>query len=318
MSYSRRTFLRRLTASLGTGAAGWLLAACGEQRPASTPTPAPVATRTDPPYLAVARGGDSPEHLVKRALAALGGIERFVKPGNDVIIKPNISVGYYGYQYAVTTNPWVVGALVKLCKGAGARRVRIMDFPFGGLPEEAYTRSDIRGQAVAAGGEMEIMSSLKFTKLDLPRGIDLRSCTVYGDILKADVVIDVPIAKQHSLATLSCGMKNLMGIMIERQAMHFNIGQRTADLLSGIPLTLTVVDAVRILRDNGPTGGSLNDVQKIDTVIAGADVVAADSYAATLFGLKPEDVPYIAAATAMKLGRSDLDNLKIEHIAVGS
>ncbi len=316
MSHTRRVFLRRLATGLVAGAAGWLLAACGVPRATPAPTLAPAPTRSNPPDLAVAHGGDSPEQLVNHALAALGGIQRFVKPGNDVIIKPNISVGYYGYQYAVTTNPWVVGALVRLCRGAGARRVRIMDFPFGGLPEEAYTRSDIRGQAVAAGGEMEIMSSLKFVKLELPRGVDLRSCTVYGDILKADVVIDTPIAKQHSLAKLSCGMKNLMGIMIGRQAMHFNIGQRTADLASGVPLKLTVVDAVRILRNNGPTGGSLNDVQKIDTVIAGADVVAADSYAATLFGMQPLDVPYIAAASAMKLGRSDLGNLRIEHIAV--
>jgi len=315
---NRRIFLRRMAIGLGSGAAGWLLNACGSPALPPSPTLAPTATaRPELPYLVVARGATEPEELVKRALAALGGIERFVKPGHDVIIKPNISVGYYGYQYAATTNPWVVAALVRLCKGAGARRVRVMDFPFGGLAEEAYTRTDIKGQTIAAGGEMEVMSSLKFTKLELPKGRDLRSCTVYGDILKADVVIDVPIAKQHSLAQLSCGMKNLMGIMIERQAMHFNIGQRTADLASGIPIALTVVDAVRILRDNGPTGGNLNDVQKIDTIIASADVVAADSYAATLLGLRPNDVAYIKAAVAMGLGRSDLAVMKIEEIKVG-
>ena len=98
--------------------------------------------------------------------------------------------------------------------------------------------------------------------------------------------------------------------------MHFNIGQRTADLASGIPLKLTVVDAIRILRENGPTGGNLNDVQKIDTIIASADVVAADSYAATLLGLRPQDVSYIKAATAMGLGRSDLAGMKIEEIRI--
>ncbi len=313
---NRRDFLRRAALGLGGSAAGWLLSACGLSVPSALPTPLAPTPKPDLPYLVVARGAAEPEELVKRALAALGGIERFVKPGNDVIIKPNISVGYYGYQYAATTNPWVVATLVRLCKGAGARRVRVMDFPFGGLAEEAYTRTDIKGQTLAAGGEMEVMSSMKFTKLELPKGRDLRSCTVYGDIMKADVVIDVPIAKQHSLAQLSCGMKNLMGIMIERQSMHFNIGQRTADLASGIPLKLTVVDAIRILRENGPTGGNLNDVQKIDTIIASADVVAADSYAATLLGLRPQDVSYIKAATAMGLGRSDLAGMKIEEIRI--
>ena len=97
----------------------------------------------------------------------------------------------------------------------------------------------------------------------------------------------------------------------------FEHGLATADLASGIPIALTVVDAVRILRDNGPTGGNLNDVQKIDTIIASADVVAADSYAATLLGLRPNDVAYIKAAVAMGLGRSDLAVMKIEEIKVG-
>lgn len=315
-SIARRALLRRLALGLGAGAGSWLLAACGGVSPDHAPTPPASPASLALPHLAVARGGDQPEKLVQRAVVALGGIERFVKTGADVIIKPNISVGYYSYQYAATTNPWVVGALVKLCRGAGARRVRVMDFPFGGSAEQAYTVSGIKEQVTAAGGEMEIMTGIQFVKLNMPRAHDLRSVTVFGDILKADVVIDVPVAKQHSLATLSGGMKNLMGVILERQAMHFNIGQRTADLASGVPITLTVVDAVRTLRENGPTGGNLNDVKKVDTVIASTDIVAADSFAATLFDLKPADVPYIAAATQMGLGRSDLENLKIEQIVV--
>jgi uncharacterized protein (DUF362 family) len=309
----RRVFLRRMLLSAGVIAAQPLLAACnqaGVSAPATfTPTP-----RAELPHIAVARGGDNPEALVQRALAVLGGIERFVKRGHDVIIKPNISIGYYSYQYASTTNPWVVGALVKLCLGAGARRVRVMDFPFGGSAEQAYARTGIQEQVIGAGGVMEIMTGLRFVKTEIPRALDMRSCTVFGDVLQADVLIDVPIVKQHSLAVMSAGMKNLMGVILERQAMHFNIGQRTADLASAVPVTLTVVDAVRALRHNGPTGGNLNDVQKLDTVIASADIVAADSYAATLLGLRPHDVPYITAATKMGLGRSDLGQMKIEEI----
>jgi uncharacterized protein (DUF362 family) len=130
------------------------------------------------------------------------------------------------------------------------------------------------------------------------------------------VLINVPIAKHHSLARLTLGMKNLMGIIEDRGSIHFNMGQRLADLTSLIMPALTVIDAIRILTDNGPTGGSLDDVKKLDTVIASADIIAADSYATTLFGKKPNDLDYIRAGAAMKLGQSDLSKVKIEEISV--
>ena len=256
--------------------------------------------------------------MVQRALAALGGMGQFVRSGDDVIVKPNICVGYHTYEYAATTNPWVVAALVRLCLEAGARRVRVMDSPFGSGPEQAYARSGIQEQVVAAGGEMDIMPQFKFVSTEIPQGLDLRQCQIYDDVLNADVVIDVPIAKHHGLARLTLGMKNLMGVIRNRPAMHRNLGQRLTDLTSRIRPALTVVDAVRILVDNGPTGGSLDDVKKMDTVIVSPDIVAADSFAATMFGLQPDDLAYVRAATAVGLGRSDLDSLKIEEIAVGS
>jgi uncharacterized protein (DUF362 family) len=336
---SRRDFVRWLLAGAGTLAGGWFLRACGVQnapvtpvppRPtrtlvpptltptlapeAPTPTPAPTATPVPPPPdLAVARGGE-PEDLVRRAIAALGGMERFVHAGDDVIVKPNICVAYHTYEYAATTNPWVVAALVKMCREAGAGRVRVMDFPFGGSPEEAYAVSGIQEQVVAAGGEMEIMSSFKFVPADMSGALDLLRCDIYDDILKADVVISVPIAKHHSMARLTLGMKNLMGVIRDRPAIHRNMGQRLADLTARVRPALTVVDAVRILMDNGPTGGNLADVKQLDTVIASQDIVAADSFAATLFGLQPDDLSYVRAAAAMGLGRSDLGSLRIAEV----
>jgi uncharacterized protein (DUF362 family) len=344
---TRREFLRRLAAAgLGTLAGNWLLSACGKQEiptPTSPPptmrTPLPPttvasATRSptavvsatsvptaapsiEYPHLAVTRGGE-PEQLVRRAIAALGGMERFVRSGDDVIIKPNICLGYHAYEYAATTNPWVVAELVRLCLEAGARRVRVMDSPFGSGPEQAYVRSGIQEQALAAGGQMEMMTRFKFVPTEIPEGRDLRQKEIYEDVLKADVLINVPIAKHHNLARLTLGMKNLMGVITDRPAMHRNLGQRLADLTSRVRPDLTVVDAVRILLRNGPTGGSLDDVKKLDTVIASPDIVAADSYAATLFGQDPQALDFIRAGTAMGLGRSDLDSLKIEEIAVGT
>ncbi len=287
--------------------------------PAPTAVP-PTATATplSLPDLVVVRGGE-PEALVRTALAALGGLERYVPSGANVIVKPNICVAH-PYQYAATTNPWVVGTLVRMCFEAGAGRVRVMDYPFGASAKEGYTVSGIKEQVEAAGGEMAYMTPLfKYVMTPIPDGIDLKKIEVFEDVLKADVLINVPIAKDHSSTRLTLGMKNLMGVILNRNTMHFNLSQRIADLTSLIRPKLTVVDAVRILVANGPSGGGdLNNVRKIDTLIASPDIVAADSYATTLFGLQPGDIGYIAAAAAMGLGRSDLENLKIEELSAAS
>jgi uncharacterized protein (DUF362 family) len=265
------------------------------------------------PDVVVARNSD-PDDLVRRTIHALGGMGEFVNPGDDVIIKPNICVAYHSYEYAATTNPWVVSALVRLCLEAGAKNVRVLDFPFGGSPDEAYARSGIGEQVTAAGGEMAYMPGFKYVSTPIPGGKDLKEVEIFDDVLACDVFIDVPIAKHHSLARLTLGMKNLLGVIKNRSAMHRNLGQRIADLTSLVLPDLTVVDAVRMLMDHGPTGGSLADVKQADTVIASRDIVAADAYASTLFGMQPRDIEYVVAADDMKLGRSDLENLYIEEI----
>lgn len=313
--WTRRQFLQWIgllaasTALLGPGCS----AKPGDNADAGRPAaPAPTG---DQAYLSVARGSD-PATITERALAAIGGIERFVKSGHDVIIKPNICVNYNPPEFAATTNPTVVATLVKLCLGAGAKRVRVMDMPFGGTPASAYAISGIEDAVKAAGGEMEVMNPAKFFKTDIPNGKDIRSWEIYRDIMTADVLINVPIAKHHSLARLSLGLKNLLGVVSNPSKMHSNLAQRIADLSSVVRPTLTVVDAVRILMTNGPTGGSLNDVKQTDTVAASHDFVAADAWATTLFNMKGADVPFIKAAAQMGLGTLDLDKIKIEEISI--
>lgn len=279
-----------------------------EHRP--SPTPAPGAA-----YLAVARGGE-PGALTYAALAAVGGIERFVKPGSQVIIKPNICVDYRTFEYGATTNPEVVAALVELCLGAGARRVRVMDTPFGGTAELAYERSGIAEKVTAAGGHMEVMNPAKFRETDIPEGRDITRWAVYQELLTADVLINVPVAKHHSLARLTLGGKNLLGTILHASLMHANLGQRIADLASLLRPSLTIVDAVRTLMAHGPTGGDLGDVRMTNTVIASHDLVTADAYAATLFGLTGRDIAYVKAAAEMGLGTLDLKSIRIEEIVL--
>lgn len=308
---TRRRFLACgsiVAASLALAVAG----CAGDAEPSRQERQPDLATG-EHPNLTVARGSDTAE-IVRRALAALGGIERFVGSGDDVIIKPNICVDYHPPEYAATTNPTVVATLVSLCVGAGAKRVRVMDTPFGGTPESAYAVSGIQEAVVSAGGQMEVMSPVKFRSFDIPEGKDITAWEIYQDIIDADVLINVPIAKDHSLARLSLGAKNLLGVITQPNQIHRNLDQRVADLASLIRPTLTVVDAVRILVDHGPTGGSLNDVKQTDTIIASPDLVAADAYAASLFDIAAEDIAYIKAMAAMGLGTMDLDTIKIEEI----
>ena len=311
---SRRQFVQLvMAAGLGTA-----LASCGAKTPAEPlheVATEPSLPAADQAYLSVARG-DEPKALTRAALAALGGVERFVSSGHDVIVKPNICVDYRSYEYGATTNPQVVAALVDLCLGAGARRVRVMDLPFGGSPESAYATSGIADAVKAVGGQMEVMNGAKFRETEIPAGRDINTWQVYQDILSADVVINVPVAKHHSLARLSLGGKNLLGVISTPSLIHANLHQRIADIVSLVRPTLTVVDAVRTLMAHGPTGGNLDDVRLTNTVIASHDIVAADAYAATLFDLTGSDVAYVKAAADMGLGTLDLDGVKVVEIAV--
>jgi uncharacterized protein (DUF362 family) len=273
------------------------------------------ATPYNGPDLVVVRDGE-PEQLVRKAVEALGGMGRFVPAGAKVVVKPNICISYHSYEYASTTNPWVVGTLVKLCLEAGASSVKVLDYPFSGTSEQAYKESGIQEQVEAAGGQMEVISNLKFVPIDIPGAVMLKNVKAYQDVLNADVLINVPIAKHHSLARLTLGMKNLMGLVSSRESLHSGLGDCLPDLVQLFKPALTVVDAVRILTAGGPSGGNLDDVKKLDTIIASPDIVAADSYATTLFDLTPADISYVKTAIERGIGRGDLENLKIEEYSL--
>ena len=316
---TRREFLK--IAGLATAGVSLAAAGCGSQPAADPPQEGRLASplssagagKGAKSVLSVARGS-SPADITAAAVAALGGMEAFVKPGADVIVKPNICTGYHGPEYAATTNPDVVGTLVSLCRRAKAGRVRVMDLPFGSPAEEAYRVSGIQEAVERAGGEMQIMSPAGFRDYRIPAGLDLKSWPIFADVLTCDALIDVPIAKDHGSTRLSLGGKNLLGVILNAGDIHSNIGQRTADLVSVCRPTLTVVDAVRVLTANGPTGGDLNDVERLDTVLASTDIVAADAYAATLFDLTGADIPYVQAAYDMGLGEMDLERVTLRKV----
>lgn len=241
--------------------------------------------------LAIVQNSD-PATLVRKAIDMLGGISKFVKKGHVVVVKPNIGWDRVPEQ-AATTNPDVVAEIVRLCLNAGASKVKVFDKTCN-QAKRCYQRSQIEQAASAAGAEVTHIYPQKFKRINIPQGKELRSWEFYSDALEADVYINVPIAKHHSLSQVTLGLKNIMGVIGEnRGQIHNRFDDKIIDLNTIIKPQLTIIDAVRALMDNGPQGGNLNDVKEMKTVIAGIDPVAVDAYGATLFGLKPEDLGFL-------------------------
>ncbi len=265
--------------------------------------------------LVVARGlGKSPAAITKAAIDAMGGMRRFISMGDIVLIKPNIAWDRLPEQ-AANTNPEVVATLVKLCFEAGAKKVKIFDRSVND-PRRCYKQSGIADAASALGAEVSHIDERRFKEVTI-KGQALKSWPLYRDLFEVDKLINVPIAKDHGLAKLTMAMKNWMGVMGgQRGRIHQRLGESLADIALVIKPTLTVLDAVRILTDNGPQGGDLKDVKKLDTVVVGIDQVAIDSFGATLFGMKGSDLSYVKAAASAGIGTMDLSKLKIKTLNV--
>ena len=263
--------------------------------------------------LAVAYGV-SPAKTTKAAIDTLGGIKKFISRGDIVVVKPNIGWDRTP-EYAATTNPEVVATVVRLCYEAGAKRVKVFDHTVGD-PRRCYKQSGIADAAAAAGGIVSYIDARKFRDVKLP-GIALKSWPMYTEAMEADKIINIPIAKTHNLSTLTLGMKNWMGVMgSSRGRIHQRIEGSLADVAMVMKPALIILDAVRILTDNGPQGGSLSDVKQLNTVVAGKDQVAVDAFGATLFGLTGARIGSVVAGYNAGLGIMDLSKVKIKRIAV--
>ncbi|MEI6725648.1 MAG: DUF362 domain-containing protein [Actinomycetes bacterium] len=262
--------------------------------------------------LAVAKGA-SADSNVKRAVAAVGGMQRFVHSGDTVVVKPNIAHPT-APRFAVTTSPAVVASLVRLARAAGAGRVLVMDNSSGGSPSACYAASGVAAAVKAAGGAMVVMGAPGFQTYAIP-GHLLKKHPIYAAIVNADVLINVPIAKQHHSTGLTLAGKNMMGAIGDRARLHqLGLSQSIAEINALLRPELTVIDAMRILVRNGPGGGDLGDVAVRNTVVACTDWVAADAYSTRLFGKSPAFVPYISAATRMGLGKGTLSGVTIRNV----
>lgn len=267
------------------------------------------ARQTEYPDLALVQG-DDPARIAREAVSALGGIGRFVAKGDVVVIKPNIGWDRTPEQ-AACTNPDVVKALVELCVEADAKQVIVMDNTINPA-RRTYVRSGIASAAKEAGAKVPYVNPHHLKKMAL-NGEWFKEWEVYTDFVEADKIINVPIAKTHSLSRLTMGMKNWLGAVGgPRNQLHQGLDYAMIDLARFFKPTLTVLDGYRILLRNGPQGGRLSDAQLHKSVVAGTDYVAVDAMGATFFDIEPAELPYLQLASEREIGRIDLENLKIE------
>ncbi len=302
---TRRTFLR----GVATAAAGAFIPRALITSP---------ALAADKPGLAVAHIQQRAQmkEALQRALDAVGGIGSFVKKGQTVAVKPNMSWARTPQQGA-NVSPELVAAMVELCNDAGAKKVKVFDRTINDW-RLTYRLSGIQEAAENAGAEVSFTDDRKFRDIQIPKGKVLKSWPVYRDALDADVFINMPVAKQHGTSVLTLSMKNLMGIAGgERGNWHPEIHQKLADFNSAIKVDLVVMDAFNIMVTNGPAGGRPEDLKFKGQIIVGTDRVAADAYAATLFDREPDTIGFIRRAADMGIGTMDFESLGVNNVTIG-
>jgi len=256
--------------------------------------------------LVVAKG-QGPVQNLNRALAAVGGIDGFIRPGEKIAIKPNCAWDRTPEQ-AANTNPELVGELVRLCIAAGAASVVVVDSTCHDA-KRAFERSGIGAAAREAGASIAHQESAGTVQLELG-GTRLGAWDVLRPLAEADRVINVPIVKHHSLTGATLGMKNWFGAVVGRRSqLHQRIHQVCAELGAVFRPTLTVVDATRILTGDGPTGGSLSLVRVLDQIAVATDPVAADAWGASLLERETHELPHLEIAGRLGLGSADWRSL---------
>jgi uncharacterized protein (DUF362 family) len=264
----------------------------------------------------VAVKGGEPAAMFDKAILSLGGMKKYVKPNQKVVVKPNIGWDTSA-EYAANTNPQLVARIIEHCLSAGAKTVYLFDHTINEWTR-TYSNSGIEKAAKDAGAKIASGNSESYYHpVTIKNGKILKNDKVHELILESDVFINVPVLKNHGGSTLTISMKNLMGVMWDRVFWHDNdLQQCIADFASEIKPTLNVVDAYHVMKRNGPRGVSLSDVVEMKSLIISEDIVAADAAAAKLFGKEPAQVGHIRIANEMGVGTSDLTKLSINRITI--
>ena len=312
----RREFLRRLSLSGGVFAAttaGSLYFAGREPEKGGAIALRDHRAGLQVPARFVVLKGKDPGALVEKGFEAMGGIKAFIKPGDRVLIKPNMAWDRNPEQGA-NTHPALVARAVRMALAAGAASVVVADVPCND-PEKVQERTGIRKAALEAGAKVTVPTDGP----EVDFGGTVKRFRVGREFLEADRIINMPVVKVHSLSGITCCMKNWYGLLVgRRHGLHQNIDESVVELSAAARPTLTIIDATRILVANGPTGGSMSDVVARNTVAFTTDEVAGDAFAAMLLDRKPGDLPFLGLAAGRGLGTSDWRSILKEEIVLGA
>jgi len=301
----RREFLRQLAFFSAVAGAGRLLV---------MPRELWAMAPKDKPQAVLAKvQGTNYAQITGEAVQALGGMKKFVNPGETVVVKPNMAWDRPP-EMAANAHPAVVRQVVELCLDAGAKKVKVLDHTCHDA-RKAYKKSGIQDAVTDLKDPravVEFVDERRFVELNVEGAKALKKWYFYKDILEADRFINIPIAKNHSESRLTMSLKNMMGAIGGwRGRIHVGLHQNIADMNLILRPDLHILDATRILVKNGPSGGRAEDVQVKNLVFAGTDPVALDAYGTTLFGLKPGDIGYITKAFEAGRGEMDLNKIKV-------
>ncbi len=272
-------------------------------------------------YDLVAVMGGEPAQMFRRAIAEMGGMGKYVKPGNRVTIKPNIGWDRTP-EFGANTNPALVAEIVRQCFKAGAKEVTVFDHSCDDW-RKCYKTSGIEDAVLAAGGKMvPAHEESYYREVNFPHSVNLKSAKIHQAILDSDVWINVPILKTHGGAKMTISMKNLMGIVWDRRFFHsHNLQQCIADVntIAKKP-TLNVVDAYRLMKSNGPQGKSIADVVVAKGLFISTDIIAVDTAATKFFSqvsaMNLGSVEHIGKGEALGLGTTHLEKLNVKRIKV--
>jgi uncharacterized protein (DUF362 family) len=245
------------------------------------------------------------EALVREAVGHLGGISRFVQPGQTVLIKPNQTV-YYSAEEGCTTDPLVVGALIRLVKEAGAARVQVGESSGGSFSSTECMK--ITGMAAIArreGAELIDLGSDKVPnrEIPVPAGRVIHRVPLPAPVLDADVIVSVPKAKNHHIEPISGALKLWVGI-VNQNWREYNHGDdemigRFTDIMTVCKPSLCVTDALIAGEGDGPIA---NLPRWCGCILASTDPVATDVTIARLLGHDPEKLNFAKEAEARGLG----------------
>lgn len=243
--------------------------------------------------------------LTREALSHLGGIQAFVKPGQTVLLKPNQTV-YYSAEEGCTTDPLVVGALIRLAREAGAARIQVGESSGGFFNSlECMRITGMAAMAEREGAELIDLGSDRTPNrvVPIPEGKVIQEAPLPAPLVDADVVIAVPKAKNHHIEPISGAMKLWVGVVNQNWRNHHHGDEemidRFVDLMTVSRPDLCVVDALICGEGDGPIA---NLPRWCGCVLACADPVATDVAIARLMGRDWRQLRFAKEGEARGLG----------------